>query len=248
MKKTLLMTGALLALTCGLAFAGPGGLSLAWLDCDGGGAGGAHNRVFACNTNTGGGHILVGSFVASSYLVRVTGFASVMDAQAATPGAQDWWQMRTGGCRGTAAMTSNFDFTGGPFTCLDYWQGGAIGGHQVNTPVGNRNRILATAALPAMDSRIGPIPEGTEVYCLKLTMNNSKTVGLGACAGCTTPVCIVLNQIFVTNEPGNPAGNKTITFPIANTATWQGGISGEECLAATPAKNSTWGQVKSLYR
>ena len=48
MKKTLLMTGALLALTCGLAFAGPGGLSLAWLDCDGNCGVCPHNGYCPC--------------------------------------------------------------------------------------------------------------------------------------------------------------------------------------------------------
>jgi len=248
MKKTLLMTGALLALTCGLAFAGPGGLSLAWLDCDGGGAGGAHNRAFACNTNTGGGHTLVGSFIAPSFANAVTGFAAVVDLQAASVSYPDWWHIRVGGCRATASLLSNFDFTGGPFTCYDYWQGGAVGGHSMDAPIANRARIKATAALPAGDSRITSIPEGTEVYCFKLTANNARTAGLGACAGCPTSVCIVLNSILITNVPGNPAGNKFISFPVPNTATWQGGISDVECLNATPAKNSTWGQVKSLYR
>jgi len=34
---------------------------------------------------------------------------------------------------------------------------------------------------------------------------------------------------------------------MRNHATWQGGISGD-CLAATPARNTTWGSVKALYR
>jgi hypothetical protein len=246
MKKTLLMTGALLALTCGLAMAGPGGLSLGWLDCDGAGA--AHNRTFACNTNSGGGHILTGSFLASSNMVAVTGHASVVDMQAASPGFPDWWGTRVGGCRGTGAMVVSTDFSAGPFTCLDYWQGVLGGGGQMDPPVGNRTRIKLQHALPLGDGRITSIPEGTEVYCWKLTFNNTKSVGLGACAGCATPVCIVYNSALVTQTPGNPAGNKFISFPVANTATWQGGISGEECLNATPAKKSTWGQVKSLYR
>jgi hypothetical protein len=116
-------------------------------------------------------------------------------------------------------------------------------------PLGNpypgRQRIRAQAALPLGDWRIGPIGEGTEVYCFKLTFNNAKTVGLGACPGCLTSVCFCLNSILVTNTPGNPAGNKYLTNPINNTATWQGG---GPCDGVTPAKNTTWGQVKSLYR
>jgi len=246
MKKTLLMTGALLALTAGLALAGPGGLNLGWLDC--GSQAGTENRVFVCNTNTGGGHILVGSFRASSFMNAVTGFSAVVDAQSGGVSYPAWWNMRVGGCRASASLTSNFDFTGGPFNCYDYWQGGAVGGHFMDAPVGNRARYKAQAALPAGDTRITSIPEGLEVYTFKLTVNNLKTAGLGACAGCSEGLCIVLNSMLVTNQPGNPAGNKFISSPAErNYVTWQGGI-GPDCLGATPAKNTTWGQVKSLYR
>jgi hypothetical protein len=36
----------------------------------------------------------------------------------------------------------------GPFTCYDYWQGGAIGAIQEDAPVGNRVRIKGVFALP----------------------------------------------------------------------------------------------------
>src|SRR2546426_12431912 len=58
MKRTVLMTAALLALTVGLASA-QSGLNLGWLDCAGVGAGPA-NQTFACNSNTGA-NILIGS-------------------------------------------------------------------------------------------------------------------------------------------------------------------------------------------
>jgi hypothetical protein len=246
MKKTLLMTGALLALSAGLAFAGPGGLNLSWLDC---GVAGLENRTFACNTNTGGGHILVASFKASSFMVSVTGQSAVLDAQGAGVAYPAWWTMRVGGCRASASLAFSSDFTGGPFNCYDYWQAGCVGGSSMDAPVGNRARIKAQCALPAGDSRITAIPEGTEVYAFKLTINNLKTAGLGACAGCLDRVCICFNSLLVTQTPGNPAGNKFITAPAENNiARWQGTANAQECEGATPAKNATWGQVKSLYR
>ena len=224
-----------------------GGLNLGWLDC--GSVPGTENRIFACDTNTGGGHILVGSFMASSNMVAVTGFSAVINAQSVTPAPwPNWWNIRVGGCRATSSLLSNFDFTAGPTSCFDYWQGGAVGGHSMNAPVGNRARILVTAALPSGDPRIGPILQGTEVYTFKLTVNNARTVGLGSCSGCGTGVCIVLNSLLVTQVPGNPAGNKFLSSPAHRShVTWQGGIGGD-CFAATPAKNVTWGSIKSKYR
>jgi hypothetical protein len=149
-------------------------------------------------------------------------------------------------------MTSSFDFTGGPFNCFDYWAGGAVGGHSADVPVGNRVRLKATAALPAGDSRIGPIAEGTEVYTFRLTLNNAKTVGLGACGGCTQEACIVFNSMLVTQVPGTEGGNFTFSAPGTSAhviwQAWTSGVPSEQCPALTPARNRTWGEIKAIYR
>jgi hypothetical protein len=179
--KKILMTCTLLALTAGFAYAGPGGLNLGWDDC--GGLPASLNKVSACASNSGI-NTLVGSFVAPSCVNAMSANEIVMDVQ--TPGATltPWWGMRSGSCRASASLAGNFDFTTGPFTCYDYWQGGAIGAIQEDAPVGNRVRIKGVFALPAGDARITAIAEGTEVYSYKANINNAKTVGLGACAGC----------------------------------------------------------------
>src|SRR5215510_288691 len=56
MKKTLLITGVLLALTASIASAA-GGINLAWNDCWGGG--GVNAKTFACNTNAGNNDMYV---------------------------------------------------------------------------------------------------------------------------------------------------------------------------------------------
>ena len=222
-----------------------GGLNLGWQDC--GSVPGTDNRNFACHTNTGGVHTLVGSFLASSHMVAVTGLDAVIDAQSEGSVWPDWWNIRVGGCRVPPAMTTSFDFTAGPFSCYDYWQAGAVGAHQMNVPVGNRTRILVSAALPSGDSRLGPILEGTEVYAFKLNVTNAKTVGLGSCSGCLEGVCFVL-QFIRAHQTGSTAGSKYISSPAHRShVTWQGG-AGADCYAATPAKNVTWGSIKSRYR
>jgi hypothetical protein len=246
MKKTLLMTSAFLALTAGIAAAGAGGLNLGWNDC--GGLPGSLDRVFACNTNTGTINTLVASFVAPSFVTAMSANEIVMDIQTVGVSLTPWWGMRTGACRASSSLAGNFDFTTGPFSCYDYWQAGAIGSIAQDAAVGNRARVKGVFALPAGDARITGISEGTEVYSFKANINNAKTVGLGACAGCPLGACIVLNSIKINQPVGTPGGGKFVSAPASrNHATWQGGIGGD-CYAATPARNTTWGSVKALYR
>jgi hypothetical protein len=250
--KTLLVSVSLLATSAG--FASAAGINLGWLDCPSGPTY-TLSRTFACATNTGGGHALIATFVADTGLVAVTGYAGVVDIQTSGAGTYaPWWQLRTGGCRTAAAAAHSADFTGGPFTCVDYWQAGAVGGYSIpDPPVGNRARIKMQAALPSQDSRITAIPEGTEVYTWKLTLNNSKTVGLGACAGCTDEVCIVYNSVLVTQAPGTVGhGNQLYSSPaVSQHVFWQGWSTTDPahlCPAVTPTRNRTWGSIKAIYR
>jgi hypothetical protein len=95
---------------------------------------------------------------------------------------------------------------------------------------------------------------GTEYFDFNLNVNNAKTVGTGACAGCTVPVCIVLNSINVVAKGAlEQRFISTPTGPGSNYVTWQGGgvpttPKGTGCPAATATRKSTWGSVKSLYR
>ena len=90
-----------------------------------------------------------------------------------------------------------------------------------------------------------PVSEELEYYAFKLSINSAKTVGTGACDGCLDPVCIVLNEIKLTQPVG--VGNYRLQNPaLSYYATWQGGVVSGGCPAATPARNRTWGAVKSL--
>ena len=251
--KKLLLCVAFLCTSVGVASAGlTGGVNLGWLDCA---PTGATSRVSLCNTNSGGGHIITGSFVAGDSLTLVTGFAGVVDIQTA-PGAtiSPWWSIRASlppGCR-PAAMSFSADFTGGPASCTDVWLGGATGGVTADQPSGNRIRLKPQAALPLGDSRIGPIDPGTTVYAFKVTINNTKTVGLGACAGCLDEACLVLNTILVTQTPGTPGGNRLYSAPSPTAhiiwQAWTNPDPQQACPAVTPTKNKTWGSIKAIYR
>ncbi|HEY2954451.1 MAG TPA: hypothetical protein VGK89_04300 [Candidatus Eisenbacteria bacterium] len=242
MKKTLLMTAALLAICAGLASAA--GLNLGWDNCAGLGAG-ALNKNFACNTNTGIPSTMIGSFVAPAGMDNVNGYQVVVDLQTAGATLSPWWDI--GGCRASNAASFSSDFTTGPFGCTDYWLGAAGGGGFYIPLEGGPNRAEIRIAF-AIASGFGPIAEGDEAYLFKVTINNSKTAGLGACARCTDDVCIVFTHALITNDPGLGGTDATLTNPAFRAhVTFQGGET-TPCPDVTPAKRTSWGTIKSLYR
>ena len=115
----------------------------------------------------------------------------------------------------------------------------------------NRARIKGVFALPAGDARITSVPVDLEVYSFKCNINNAKSTGLGACAGCSDEACIVLNQITV-NQPSPDPPQTPITNPANNAyAIWQAWTTADpnnQCPAVTPTRNQTWGSIKALYR
>jgi hypothetical protein len=252
MKKAILIAGAMLALAATVASAA--GINLAWDNCASAGAGGTppavQNKTFACNSNTGAGFALVASFIPPPNVNEFLGVSSQIDVVFDAATVPDWWAHGTGFCRGTTNMSTSFDFTGGPFDCADFSAGQAAGGFAYDVGFGtpNRARLRVQYAVP-FDNR-GPVDENTEYYSYKVNILRGKTTGTGACAGCSTAACIVLNdlQLFQPPEAGN---DPDITNPaLTNFATWQANPTGQAapCPASTPTHNSSWGQLKSLYR
>lgn len=245
MKKASLLCVALLAVTASVASAQ--GLNLAWNNCYGEGAP-VSNKVFACASNSGT-NLAVASFIPATTLPTVNGNEVVFDLQSAGSTLPAWWQFKNAGSCRQASLTVNFVANAGNLACVDEFSGagaGGIGAYTVSASNPNRARLTVAIAVPA--SSITPVVAGTEYFAMNLLISNAKTVGTGSCAGCSTPVCLVLNSIKLTQPVGvgdvligNPAGNNAIT--------WQGGaIDGGGCPAAVPTRNTTWGAVKSLYR
>lgn len=247
MKKTLLLTAALLALTCSLATAG--GINFTW------GMGcwpetPSSLELFACDVNTGN-HLATASFVISANQPTFVGIEAVVDIQAASPGLPDWWQFfNPGSCRQTSLSVSS-NFTAAPnIICVDPWMGLAAGGiaaYQTVTtvpavPSGLPNAARLKLAEALADPPPGGIVVGPEYYGFSMTINNAKTVGSPLCVGCEIPVCLALNEIKAAPLVGNA---ERISTPMANQLlSWNGGTHCD----TTPSQNKTWGQVKSLYR
>ena len=252
LKRRFLPTAA--AMLLGTASASAAGFDLGWNDCPGGPTY-DFTRTFACDTNLGVNTLVV-SYVAPANVLAVSANEVVIDMQTESSPFSPWWSLRTSapaGCR-PSSMTQSPDFTAGPFTCYDYWQGGASAGVSMDFPSGNRTKIKALAAVPAGSPLITSVPEGTPVYTIKINISNTRTVGLGACAGCTEEACLVLNTIRLNQPVGPPADGISITLTNPATAqhvTWQGWSTTDpvqQCPLVTPARSRTWGSIKAIYR
>ena len=246
MKKTILLCGALLALTASVASAA--GVNFAWLNCYGEGTV-VQNRNFACTSNTGT-NLAVGSFISPAGTTAISGNEVVIDLQSQTATLPLWWSLKSAtGCRPTS-LSVNFVANAANGVCVDEFQGGGAGGIGAYTVGYGGNPARARLVMAIATAAPAPLDADVEYFAFNMLINNAKTVGTGACTGCLTPVCIVLNSIKLTQGVG--IGDYVLSQPGApgsNFITWQGGAVGDGgCPAATPAKNATWGTVKSLYR
>jgi hypothetical protein len=247
---------ALAALTAGAAHAS--GINVAWNDCPA--AGGIENVLFNCNVNTGNNALVV-SFVPPIDLSDITGIQanvsiineptfSICDpippgGPSCYPPLPSFWDMQTGGCRGSSISTTPF-FQVSPFDagiCQDMWQGQAVSGsvYQVNVGGSNWNRLQVVAAVPA-GTPVSALASA-ESYAFRVQINHLKSTGTGTCEGCCTPVTLVCDYLQLQYNAG--ADQVTLTQPESrNWATWNTGNTA--CL--TPTHNRTWGSVKALYR
>jgi hypothetical protein len=244
MKKIACITALLLAL--GAASASASRLNLAWTNCLG--DGGTTNQNFACNANTGAS-TMIASFTPNMTSSTVNGNEVVIDVQTASSALPAWWEFKNPGtCRPSALSLGAFAPVSS-LICLEEFAGAAfagIGAYKIGFGGPNRARLVIAEAVPA--EALAYVDDSAEWFSVSVTIKRTSSTGAGACAGCSTPACIVLNSIKLT--AGGGAKDEFIgTSPGTNYVTWQGGVlGGGGCPAATPARNTTWGAVKSLYR
>jgi len=241
-----MLRSAMVAALALLVLAGPAsaqsGVNLSWNDC---GSAGTMLRTFACNTNTGD-HTMVASFACTG-VTQLTALAGVIDLCSMDPVLPAWWQMRRPDSCRPNAISASFDFTGGAYNgCTDYWQGQATGTmtYTYGQSWGfNGARIVASATIP--QEAATALENGVEYYAFRITIRNDATVGDGACARCQANVCIILNSVELYQPTG--VGNFFISGPLTRDYMhWQGQVV--DCPFVVPARNRSWGQIKSLYR
>jgi hypothetical protein len=250
MKKVMLLCGMLIAMSAVTANAA--GLSLRWNACltDGGVA----NKTSACTSSLGNAGSLVATFNTDADVVGATGIEVIIDLASAGAAWPAWWSTA---CRTPITMNSAVSVAAA--NCFDWSSGTSVGGLASFTnglyygPTSGR--ILGGFAVPpgGVDVPALPANTGTEFFAFNVVVSNAKTTGTGLCDGCLTPVCLVFNNIKMVSGLVTSAILNAPATPGSNVATWQGGAGvsstlGNNCPAATPTKNTTWGSVKSLYR
>ena len=255
----------LLLLLAAPAAAAPG-IRLSWDHCSADGR--VANKNFACNTNTGTETMVV-SYEAPLARTDRLGVEITMEVFASDPVALPaWWLLfNAGSCRSTSLSANVAD--PGLSACVDpYGSIGAagVGAYQVGKWTPNSAQLLIAAAVPATDSfAVGP---GIETFAVRVVVNHAKTLGPGACAGCTQPVCIGVGSVNLTSA--NSIDNIAMVASGPNeggglmNVTWQGayvtrftyaggpalGFIDLVCAPTTPVptRARTWGQLRSLYR
>jgi hypothetical protein len=260
---------ALAALTLAshaLAATTPPGANLRWDSCYD--DGGAANKAFACDTNTGL-ETLVMSFALDTPMADVSGVEIWLEFVSQSASLPDWWRLFNAGTCRQAAISMNTTTPPLATNCVDWAQGqsaGGIGAYQIGFFGPNTVRMGLAVAVPA--ASLEALAPGQEYFMANLRFSHAKTVGAGACAGCDIPVCMVFSQLRITtpvfaNNRSFASGANGVASQLA---TWQNGLPVnphldfstnlggnftrmDGCsLAATGARNSTWGAVKALYR
>jgi hypothetical protein len=260
MKRWLPLCALSAALACALSLVpnpsfAQSGVNLSWDDC---GAAGTDTKSFACNSNTLSGAVMYATVVVAAQEDSVVGFEGVVDIITTEDPLPDWWRF-LGGTNCRSGMSGSGDFTGGaPAGCANFMFGVATAGtpafqYPTTSPKiifdGNQNRaerVKFPGAVGSADA--ATLDAGLEYATFRLTLLGSKTVGTGACAGCSFHACIMLNQIniairgrsdvdYVRLTGAPPSGRDRVT--------WQG--ANADC-SLVPARNTTWGNIKTLYR
>jgi hypothetical protein len=211
----------------------------------------ATNQNFACDSDAGS-HLLVGSFYPPTAVNQVTRVSAQIDMASSSAALPAWWQFSS--CR-TGSLGVNATADPLNLACEDWSVGlasASVTSFTVNTHGANTARISLTATVPGASAQ--NLTAFLDYFAFNVSLNNLNTVSGSACAGCATPVCIVLNQLSVVHSGPAPM---ILTTPAngvdSHYVTWQGSgapvvgaVTG--CPAATPTRNTSWGAVKSLYR
>ena len=237
MKKVLLLTSVLLALTAAVALAG--GVNFNWGTV-------CYTEApmsaitFACNTNAGVWH-MVSSFVSDVEETDMVGFELTMIGQSDQAILPDWWKLGAPpDCR-TGKASFLVDFSTAPQTsCIDWTGANATPAYIPSSYVSNGSSVfILTGAAIGPDFPFDILP-GTEYYAGDLRITNSKVVGTGPCTGCNYGMYWCAQLITVAGLGGMRID---LTQPLhtgSNCLIWNNYI--------VASRNTTWGQVKSLYR
>src|SRR5258707_10702444 len=238
MKKILLLTGVLLALTASFASAAPG-LDMSWGGCP----------VTLSNptdvadpcVDDGGLYFFYMAFKSPAGLSKVVSETFLVDVQTPAPSLPDWWHVETAnpslgtpdGCRaGSFAFSTTRNFVS-TTVCKDYWGSSAQPGSALWYPgTGGAGRSRLVGVFSRSSASAGALTADIEYFAGSGFFDtNHATAANGICQGCQTPSCIVWNYLLLQQPAGTPNGDIVTTDEnVRRFMTWQGS-GGQDCPA-----------------
>jgi hypothetical protein len=246
-RGALALIGAafLLATFAAPSLAGGGAIHLGFGDCAGAGSS-TVSFTNACATNTGGVPI-VASFNAPASMPRLTSLEAGLTFYTSGMSLSPWWHMESqpaGACR-SGRISVGFDFTGGPYTCADFWGGRAMGGMEYLPNGLGSGTNTADIGLVCAIAEPGPVDGSSEYYAFSVLISKALSTGPGSCAGCTDKACFVLDYIKL-QQPAEMRADYTMTQGDQSAILYNGGTADAGCAAAR-AQKSSWGAIKAIY-
>lgn len=244
-----LLTGALLA--AGASSAVAGGVAMSWGDYCSLSDGGPWLLTWTCRSDTFASVRMTCSFKPDRSHPDLIGLSAHLEGMSEADPVTDWWRFGAGGCR-EGALTLSTDgsaMMGGAEACIDPWAGlatGTLGDWGVD---GYHIWTTATCTL----AKPVAIEAGIKYFACQFRVDASKTVS-GECWGCLVPSLFGLRSIELHFAGGEEP--EVLDWPFPGDArclnyqatTIEIGYWGCSVGPIVPARNSTWGQIKSLYR
>lgn len=241
--------------------------NLSWDHCAGDGYVG--DRTFACDNNTGVENLFGSIVLNDSARAGILGIEAYLDITLTSTETPDWWKVSAGQCR-AFGFTGTGEILEESASCLPwYWEAvplpiAAFAPHYPEAGQIYVASFVVTGPYSTDGGATATLLAGQEYTVFKLRLSHAKTVGTGACSGCTVPACIGWSWMRLTR----PSLSESEEFAGTglNTVTWQGGYVADypsdpsgpwssnyrnrlECtLAPVPAQGRTWGLIKTFYR
>jgi hypothetical protein len=247
--KKLLITAALLAVTASVASAQ--GMSLNWGQCYPQNTALINRNLVCYDCTPYTGVRLVTSFTAP-VTQTVVSTTAIIDVQFAT--AQPaWWDWASGGCRKTngglnAGALVN-PYAGTQTLCQSVMTGATLPGSVLVPFNGFKGPNTMRLVYDLARDGVFNATAGTHYAAAQLDLNNDgQVVSCGStpdltptCTGCATAATFALNELQVSPQTG-----AATVITAVNGRNYTHAANGVG--VPTPAKNKSWGAVKSLYR
>lgn len=243
--KKIAMTLALAALPA-MAFAA--GIDITWDDCVGGTP--AQNKVFNCAANAN--YNLQFQYKLANPIPNFTALTGFVDYQnSANVPLTPFWHYEASGCQGTpatkgAAMFDDISVaTPACQNLLETWGGDGTGGFEGIAAYGVDFRRPGNGYFVLVDARgdAYPVTAGDNYWAFRL---NFRTNNRAACAGCADQGIILWQRATFESNDGSPAVNVDNPDKIGNCVSVNNGPLAQ--CGIVPTRNTTWGQLKSIYR